>query len=85
MPAMTLYVVQAFEWCEEGFTADEPRECRSASHAKQVAREMRPKKLGVIAWSRTSADPDLGEWGEPVILAQFGEIPEEFAASGGVE
>ncbi|WP_029002772.1 hypothetical protein [Azorhizobium doebereinerae] len=85
MGAMTLYVVQAFERCEEGFTADEPRECRSAAHAKQVAKKLKAKKLGVIAWSRTSPDADLGEWGEPEVLARFGHIPEDFEASGVVE
>ncbi len=85
MAAMTLYVVQAFERCEEGFTADEPRECRSAGHARQVARDLKAKKLGVIAWSRTSDDPDLGDWGDPLVLARFGHIPEDFEASGVVE
>jgi hypothetical protein len=33
------------------------------------------KHAGVIAWSRT-AQPDIGEYGDPVELARYGEVPD---------
>lgn len=32
------------------------------------------KHAGVVAWSR-EAQPDIGEYGEPTLIFQSGEIP----------
>ncbi|CAN7288344.1 hypothetical protein [Devosia sp. LjRoot3] len=73
----TLHVVLAFERDEEGelraaFEAQQaPSEHAAISRAKLMARSY----AGVIAWSRP-AKPDVGEFGEPTVLYQAGDVPD---------
>lgn len=55
------------------FAAAEPIQCDSSEKAIRLAQGLVDKHAGVIAWSR-AAVPDLGEYGEPEILFQAGEI-----------
>ena len=75
----TLVVLTAFIRDEEGELrpAFEPREVPSEDKAKMDARRMaaRGTYAGVITWSR-SADLVNGEFGEPVILFQHGDVPD---------
>ena len=41
----------------------------------KLAKALAPKHAGVIAWSR-EANPALGEYGEPTILFQAGDVPD---------
>ena len=82
---VTIYVVQAFIDANGFPMAEEPIACQSAAQARAKAQALKSMKLGVIAWSRTSPNPDLGDWGPAVVLARFGSIPEEFDEAGGVE
>lgn len=74
-----LIVVLAFVRDEEGELqpAFEPREVQSEDKAKQDARILAASGsyAGVIAWWR-SADLVNGEFGDPVVLHQWGDIPE---------
>jgi hypothetical protein len=74
-----LIVYLAFARDEEGELqpAFEAREAQSEDAAKQQARLLwsSGKYAGVLAWWR-SADLVNGEFGEPVILFQEGEVPE---------
>lgn len=72
-----LIVLIAFKYDEEGNLqpAFEPREMPDEVRAKLAAKDLSAHYPGVIAWSR-SADPQLGEYGEPVELARYGTIPE---------
>ena len=74
-----LIVYLAFVRDEEGDLqpAFEAREAQSEQQAKQQARLLwsSGKYAGAIAWWR-SADLANGEFGEPVILFQEGEVPE---------
>ena len=74
-----LIVLMAFNRDEEGELqpAFDPREMPSEEKARMEARMMAGsgKFAGVVAWSR-SADPNLGEYGEPVELFRAGEVPE---------
>lgn len=74
-----LIVYLAFVRDEEGELqpAFEAREAQSESAAKQQAQLLwsSGKYAGAIAWWR-SADLVNGEFGEPVILFQQGEVPE---------
>jgi hypothetical protein len=56
----------------------------SAGSARALAARLAQTHIGVIAWSRTG-DPELGDWGPPVVLIRTGVIPDEFEAGGGVE
>jgi len=84
MASHTLHVVQAFEKREGGIVAIEPKACPSAGSARALAARLAQTHVGVIAWSRTG-DPELGDWGPPVVLARTGVIPDEYDAGGGVE
>lgn len=74
-----LIVVLAFVRDDEGELqpAFEPREVQSEDKAKQDARVLASSGAyaGVIAWSR-SADLVNGVFGDPVVLHQWGEIPD---------
>jgi len=62
----------------------ERKACPSAASARALAGRLAQTHVGVIAWSRTG-DPELGDWGPPVVLVRTGVIPDEFEAGGGVE
>lgn len=74
-----LIVLLAFVRDEQGDlqTAFEPREMPSEDKAKMDAKRMATlgTYAGVIAWSRT-ADLVNGEFGEPVVIYQHGDVPE---------
>lgn len=75
----SLIVVLAFNLNDEGelVPAFEPQERQSEEKAARDAKIMAGsgQYAGVIAWSR-SARPDIGEFGEPKVLFQWGKIPE---------
>lgn len=72
-----LIVLMAFDRDDEGElqSAFEPREMRDEGTAKRAALELRDRHAGVLAWVR-SADLALGEFGEPMVLAQYGDVPD---------
>ena len=74
----TLVVLLAFVRDEEGELrpAFEAREVPSEDKARMDGRRMAAlgTYAGVIAWSR-SADLVNGEFGEPVVLFQHGDVP----------
>lgn len=76
-PATKLIVLMAFDKDEEGNLqpAFEPREMPDERRARQAALELRDRHAGVVAWSR-DANPALGEFGPPEVLAVYGEVPE---------
>lgn len=75
---MKLIVLMAFDRDEESGElrpAFEPREMRDEQQAKTQAALLKDQHTGVIAWSR-EAQPDIGEFGPPEVLAVYGEVPE---------
>ncbi len=71
-----LIVVMAFDKDPETgdiLAATEPVQAESADRAMRMAKDLAGKHAGAIAWART-ADPNFGEYGEPEILFQAGEI-----------
>lgn len=73
-----LIVVMAFDLdpeTDEPFPAGEPIQADSEERAIRTAKSLAGKHTGVIAWSRT-ADPNIGEYGEPEILFQSGQVGE---------
>ena len=73
-----LIVLLAFQPDENGDLqpAFEPREMQSEERAIREAKVMAAtgQYAGVIAWSR-DARPDIGEYGEPEILFEDGDVP----------
>ncbi|WMT90968.1 hypothetical protein [Pelagibacterium sp. H642] len=76
-PPTKLIVVMAFEDDGEGGLrpAFEPREFQSEQRARIEAGSLVNSYPAVIAWSR-QARPDIGEYGEPAILFQHGDVPD---------
>lgn len=74
-----LIVVLAFVRDEEGElqSAFEPREVQSEDRAKQEGKKLAASGdyAGVLSWWRT-ADLVNGEFGDPVILFQHGDVPQ---------
>lgn len=75
MPRLIVYM--AFDRDEDGELrpAFEAREAQSENTAIYRARLLATEHAGVIAWAR-EAKPDVGEYGEPEVLFQAGEVPE---------
>lgn len=73
----TLHVLMAFDRGEDGELkpAFEAQQMPSEHAAVQRAKLMSRSYAGVIAWSRP-AKPDEGEFGEPVVLYQHGDVPD---------
>ena len=76
MACITYHVVLAFVHSEEGdLVVGDAVEASSAAAAIGRACAIAGTKAGAVAFSRTG-DPELGEYGDAVILARFGETPD---------
>ena len=79
MPSLTYYVVLPFFRTTGGtLVADEPIEVPDASRARRQAERVARSIGGAVAFSRTG-DPTLGEYQDAIILARFGDVPEDLA------
>jgi len=79
MARITYYVVLPFFRTPDGeVLADEPIEVSDADRARRQAERVARSKGGAVAFSRTG-DPVTGEFDDGVILARFGEVPEDLA------
>jgi hypothetical protein len=73
---VTYFVVQPFEQTKKGkMGASSPIQATSSDHAKRLAMRYSGEGKGAIAFSR-SGDPTLGEYGDAVILAIVGTVPD---------
>lgn len=72
-----LIVLAAFDRGEEGefIPVFDPRQIDTEERAKREAKLLATSHKTVVAWSR-EADPDIGEYGPPLVLFQHGELPE---------
>jgi len=71
-----LIVVMAFDRdVGEVGPSGEALQFESEDHAKRKAAELADEHAGVIAWSR-DAQPDIGEYGDPIELARYADVPE---------
>lgn len=72
-----LIVMMAFEEGEDAelLPAFDAREFNDAGREKREAQILATKHVGVIVWQRT-ADPQLGEYGEPEVIFRHGKIPD---------
>ena len=76
---LTYYVVLPFFRTSDGeVLADEPIEVSDADRARRQAERVARSKGGAIAFSRTG-DPATGEFDDAVILASFGEVPNDLS------
>lgn len=83
MAPLTYYVVLPFFRPAEGeLAADEAIEAPSANAARTRAERVAGGKGGAVAFSRRG-DPMLGEFDDAVILAKFGDVPDDLASFTG--
>lgn len=76
-PKTKLIVLMAFDHGDDGelVPAFDAREMPDEDRAVRVAKDLATRHPGVITWSR-SARPDVGDYGEPVVLFQHGDVPD---------
>ncbi|UPG86824.1 hypothetical protein L2Y94_05575 [Luteibacter aegosomatis] len=73
----TIYVVQGFEAGKRGaLKAMPPVTCATESQARDRAERLGVRCAGVIAFAQT-ADIDTGEYADPVMLVQLGQVLEQ--------
>jgi hypothetical protein len=75
---MIYYVALPFTRVEGGLAPGHAVECPNEPAAVRRAEAMSHDEAnaGAVAFSR-SGDPDLGEFGDAVILKAFGEVPDD--------
>lgn len=74
---MTYYVVQSFQRGKKGaLIADPPKQARDLDHCQRIAERLAETCASVVAFSR-SGEPEDGAWEDAVIIAQYGDVPEE--------
>ncbi|WP_337271264.1 hypothetical protein [Oryzifoliimicrobium ureilyticus] len=72
-----LIMVAAFTKDSDGklMPAFDPRQVDTAHRARRDALMLGDRYAGVVAWSR-EAYPEIGKYGQPVIIYQRGETPD---------
>jgi hypothetical protein len=79
MATITYFAVLPFSRTEDGdFVAEAGIEVRNADQARATARGMECAGRDAVAFSKT-VDPQLGEWGDAVILGRCGDVPDDLA------
>ncbi|MDQ0392666.1 hypothetical protein [Labrys monachus] len=79
MAKVTYYAVLPFIRNDEGdLVSGEAAEAPSAGAAKSRAAAAIGKYAGAIAFSR-AGDPSLGDFEDAVVLARYGETPDDVA------
>ena len=79
MATLTYYVVLPFFRTSDGeLLADEPIEVSDPDRARRQAERVARAKGGAVAFSRMG-NPASGDYSDAVILARFGEIPDDLA------
>ena len=76
MAEITYFVVVPFQETENGLVADQGIQCPSERSAIAQARGTVSKgAIGAIAFRR-SGDPNIGEYGEAVLICKEGDLPD---------
>ncbi|MDI4663016.1 hypothetical protein K9U40_01490 [Xanthobacter autotrophicus] len=77
MAKKTFYVVQPFELGKRGALKAAPAmEVRTSADAERIARRLAIVKAGAVAFSR-DVDPESDDADPPVLIARFGQVPDE--------
>lgn len=79
MASITYYVMVPFTQVKGAVSAGNGVQCPSERSAVAQARGAVAKgAVGAVAFKR-SGDPSIGEYGDAILIAQEGLVPEEFA------
>ena len=78
MAKETVYIVQSYKAGRgKSLKAEQQVGCKTAEEARRKAERLGPLRAGVVAFS-ASADVELGDYDDPVILFRAGELPHPF-------
>lgn len=77
MAKIKLIVLAAYTTDDEGnlVEAFEPRQMPTEDRAVREGKSLANQYEGVVAWAR-DADPDIGEYGPPIVIFSHGDIPD---------
>ena len=79
MAKETVYIVQSYvRGRGKALKAEQQVGCKNAEEARRKAERLGPLRVGVVAFS-ASADVELGDYDDPVIIFRSGELPHPFA------
>ena len=82
MATVTYFVVLPFFRTVDGdLVADEAIEAPDANTARVQAEQVAHARAGAVAFSRTG-DPQTGIYADAVILARYGEVPDNLGEFG---
>ncbi|MET3648066.1 hypothetical protein [Phyllobacterium ifriqiyense] len=70
------FVVQTFSKIKGGMRPDLPVQAQNTAHARRMAERLSLQKEAVVAFMR-EGDPSTGDYDEPLLIATFGELPDE--------
>lgn len=80
---VTYFVVQTFQKGRKGIlVADQPKQARDQNHCEILAERMSRSAAAVVAFSRRG-EPETGDWEDAIILAQYGQVPDELMEMAG--
>ena len=78
MARETVHIVQSYVAGRgRGLKAEQQIGCKTAEEALRKAERLSPLRPAVVAFS-ASADVELGDYDDPVILFRSGELPHPF-------
>jgi hypothetical protein len=81
MTRETVYIVQSYvSGRGKALKAEQQVGCKTAEEALRKAERLSSLRAGVVAFS-ASADVELGDYDDPVILFRSGELPHPFSDS----
>jgi hypothetical protein len=77
---ITYFVLLPFERNGDGeLVAGAAMEVKTAESARNQAKHLTEKRVGAVVFSRTG-DPAAGEFDDAIILASYGDVPDDFRA-----
>jgi len=80
---VTYFVVQSFQRGKRGaLIPDQPRQARDQGHCEFLAMRLAESRPAVVAFSR-KGEPSTGDWEDAVIIAQYGDVPDELMDMAG--
>lgn len=76
--AETSHFVQTFKKQGRRLIGGQPEMCKTPDQARMRGLRASDHSIGVVVFSVTG-EPEFGEFEPPVVLARYGEIPQEFS------
>lgn len=75
MARQTHFCVQPFDYKGKRLTNGQMRTFTKEADALRVGENAAPRHAGLLVY-RIEGDAEFDDWGEPKVLASYGEVPE---------